>query len=261
MKPYMSYWSGGYRKIPDQYLVNLHKICAFYLKKNFGEAHFLADSQSYSYFKDVGFTSVQVVFDDLPREYGNQVWNLSKIYAFRLISEKGIPFIHVDYDVILWEGIEGRLKKSQVFGQGHEDNSYKWYELDKLKEHCPRLYQIKKDDYIKDALNMGIFGGNNLDFINKYANSSLEFILDPENKDFWLNYNGFNFYWQKSTIVEQYYIVQMAKNYNQEIDTLLKFWPPCEKEARSKRYTHLMAGKERDKTKRLVSQLVDKLNL
>lgn len=261
MKPYMSYWSGGYRRIPNQYLINLHKLALYYLKKNFGEAYFLTDSTSYPYFKDLNFYNIEIVFDHLPLEYGSQIWNLSKIYAFKHIAEKGDPFIHIDYDVILWNGIEEKLKKSDVFGQGHEDNSYKWYQVDKLKENCPNLHLIKKDGYIKDALNMGIFGGKNLDFIHKYASSSLEFILDPLNKDFWLNYNGFSFYWNKSVIVEQYYIVEAAKYYNQKIDTLLTKWPPCQEEAYDKKYTHLMSGKENQENKNLVNALVEKLGI
>lgn len=46
LKPYISYWSGGYKKKPNDSVINLHKLCVFYLKKHFKEVHFITDSES-----------------------------------------------------------------------------------------------------------------------------------------------------------------------------------------------------------------------
>jgi hypothetical protein len=46
MKFYMSYWSGGYLKKPEPYLINYHKLCAHYIIQNHGEVHLITDSNA-----------------------------------------------------------------------------------------------------------------------------------------------------------------------------------------------------------------------
>lgn len=259
MKPYMSYWSGGYRKIPDQFTINTHKVCAHFLKQNFGEVHFITDDTSLPYFKDIKFSSVAIEFNDLPKEYGD-TWSFNKLFAYKKIAKKGDPFVHVDYDVILWNGLEDRLKKADIFGQAEEQNSYHWYEIEKFKKNCPNLYLASKLD-VKNAINAGIIGGNDLEFLYNYSSSALELVLDPQNKDFWLNYKGFHNSWNKAVIPEQYYFALCAAYYNKKVEVLFpKEWPSSE-EAKEKRYTHLMSAKNDLEIKNKIKRMVEKLNL
>lgn len=259
MKPYMSYWHGGYRKIPDQFTINMHKICAYFLKQNFGEVHFITDDTSLPYFKDINFSSVAIEFNDLPKEYG-EVWSINKLLAYKLIAKKGDPFVHVDYDVILWKGLEDRLKKADVFAQNKEKESYSWYGMEKFKANCPNLHIVGKVD-VKDAVNVGIIGGNDLEFLYNYSNSGLELILDPKNKDFWLNYGGFDYHWNKAVIAEQYYLAVCCKYYNKKVKMLFPNGWPNNQEALEKNYTHLMLGKNDPVIKKKIQLMVNKLAL
>jgi len=255
----MSYWSGGYRKIPDQFIINLHKLCAFYLKKNFKEVYFITDSESLPYFKDIKFSSISVDFDDLPKEYG-ETWSLNKLFAYKKIAQKGDPFFHVDYDVILWQGIEDRLKKADIFAQSREDDSYHWYEVKKFEKNCPNLHLVEKISVV-DGINVGIIGGNDIEFLYNYSNSALELILDPMNKDFWLNYNRFDKSWSKAVISEQYYLAVCEKYYNKKIEMVFPDGWPSGEQAENKFYTHFMGAKYNQMLKDKIAMLVYRLGL
>ena len=264
MKPYMSYWSGGYRKTPDQFVINLHKLCAFYLNKNFKEVHFITDSKSLPYFKDIRFTSISLDFDTLPMEYGD-TWSLNKLFAYKLIAEKGDPFFHVDYDVVLWEGLEDIIKKADIFAQNREGNSYYWYELEKFKKNCPNLHLVRKIN-IQDAdalegINVGVIGGHDLEFLYNYSKSALDLILDPINRDFWLNYDGFNKTWIKAVISEQYYLAVCEKYYNKKIEMIFPDGWPSGVKAEHKYYTHFMGAKYQQELKDKVALMVYRLGL
>jgi hypothetical protein len=255
----MSYWSGGYRKIPDQFTVNMHKVCAYFLKQNFGEVHFITDDTSLPYFKDINFSSVAIEFNDVPKEYG-ETWSINKLLAYKLIAKKGDPFVHVDYDVILWKGLEDRLKKADVFAQSNEVNSQFYYEIDKFKANCPNLHIVGKVD-VPEGINVGIIGGNDLEFLYNYSESALELILDPKNKDFWLNYRGFSSSWNKAVIAEQYYLAAYSKYYNKKVETLFACEWPSDKQAEEKQYTHGMNSKNDVNFRNKIELMVNKLGL
>ena len=261
LKPYISYWSEGYKKKPNDSVINLHKLCVFYLKKHFKEVHFITDSESLPYFKDIKFTSVTTDFDSLLSEYGGGPWSLSKLYAYKLIAQKGLPFFHVDYDVILWEGLSDEIKKADVFAQNIEKKSYDWYEIKKFEKNCPNLY-LAKNLKVKNGINVGVFGGKNIEFIYKYSDSALNLVLDPANKDFWLNYNGFYKNWVKATIAEQYYLAICQTYYNQEIKMIFPDGWPNQVEAENQSYTHIMRAKDLyPQINNLIAFIVNRLRL
>ena len=259
MKAYMSYWSGGYKKIPDQHIINMHKVCSYFLKQNFAEVNFLTDSESLPYFKDIKFDNISLELDNVPKEY-NETWSISKLYAYKIIAKKGDPFIHVDYDVILWKGIEEKFKKANLFAQHIETNSYDHYQVEKIKNNCPNLYIMELLD-VKDAINVGVIGGNDVEFLYNYSESALNIILDPINKDFWLNYTGFYEHWHKAAIAEQYYLAVFSKYYDKKVEMLFPNGWPSNKEAYEKQYTHLMKAKSEDFIKNKIQLIVDKLEL
>jgi hypothetical protein len=265
MKPYMSYWSGGYRKIPDKFTINMHKVCAYFLKQNFGEVHLITDSESLSFFKNIGYTSITTDLDVVPHEYSS-VWSISKLYAYKKISQIGDPFIHVDYDVIIWEKLPERILEANLFAQnlekyfGPKNSTYDFYEVENVIKYCPNLHLLSKVPKIDEGINVGILGGKDLDFIEKYVDLSLNWILDPENKQFWLS-NFFSNAWNKAVIPEQYYLSICAYYYKKEFEFLFqKYWPTPE-ELSTIKYTHLMGEKRLEETPLKIKKLVEKLNL
>lgn len=258
--PYMSFWSNSYKDPNSTDIKNLHKLSAFFLKKNFGEVHFITDQCGAEIFKDIPWTTVSTELNSIDKSY-NLVWSISKLYAYRSIAQKGVPFVHVDYDVILWEGLHEKILNAEIFAQSPENAVLYFYELDKLRDNCPSLYDIK-NYFTENASNVGVFGGHDLEFIQNYAQSAIDFVMDPDNYDFWINYNGFkNQSWAKAVIAEQYYLSIMAKKYNKTIEYIFPNGWPSDQEANEKKYTHLMGMKASPEAMEKVQKLVYKYKL
>jgi hypothetical protein len=239
----MSYWSAGYRGAPTQKLLNLHKLSVFFAKKHFSEVHLITDSAAANHFKGTGFTSISTELDSLDTQFG-KVWSLGKILAYKLAAQKGDPFIHIDYDVFLLKPLENRILTSEVFVQSPENVIHWFYEIDTFLANCPDLQKMRyhKPTY---GVNMGIFGGNDLEFIDDYATESLSMVYNPLNKNFWLNFHNFKddkAGWKKAVFIEQYIISVISQKYKKQITYLFNDYPK-ESEAKEKGYIHLLAAK------------------
>ncbi|NDA64046.1 MAG: hypothetical protein EBX50_18775 [Chitinophagia bacterium] len=247
-------WNVG---TPSDLIIDLHKINCFYLKEKFGNVHLITDSESKPFFDHLPWTTLTTELDIVSRDYP-QVWSLSKLYAFKHIANKEEPFIHIDNDVILWEGMPKELKDKEVFGQSWEDVDAYNYEPKKVYENCPNLHIFEKSNTTK-AVNVGIFGGTNTQFIQNYAKAAIAFILDPANEYFWKKYSGYEMHWAKAVLAEQWFLAAFADYHKIKIHTLFNDWPTQE-EAKEKKYTHLMI-KKRDpeiikKIKNLANQII-----
>lgn len=257
--PYMSYWTNGYAANPSPFIINLHKLSSYFLLKNFGEVHFITDTKGAEIFKDIKWTSVSEGLNEVDSKY-SQTWSISKLYAYGQIAEKKQPFIHVDYDVFLYEGI-GNISNSAIFAQSPENAVNYFYEIEKLERHCPNLHIINnsKPEY---AVNVGVIGGHDTDFIRKYSKSAIQFVEDPSNQDFWTHYHGFKHnQWTKAVIAEQYYLSAIAEFYDKKIDFVFPNGWPSNEEAMAKKYTHLMGAKNQYGISEKIENLVQKLNL
>jgi len=243
IQAYLSFSSKGYHNgdIPE-YLVDLHKLSAFYAKKHFGEVHLITDSYSKDFFKDISWTSVSTELDDVPTDYP-EVWSLSKLYAYKEICKRGDPFIHIDNDAILWKPLPDRVINAEVFVQCPEDINKHGYEIDKFIEHCPYKQEFSSGPFIEYSYNLGIFGGKNLDFISQYADKALDFVLNKKNKFYWQKYKKYKNYWSKAVVAEQYFLAMMSAYYNQKVTCLFDKWP-SEDEAESIGYSHVMGCKK-----------------
>jgi hypothetical protein len=181
--------------------------------------------------------------------------------AYKIAAEKQRPFIHIDYDVILWEGMPKKIYNAEVFAQNEESSSYSSYEVDKLSKNCPYISYINKVNQKRAAANMGIFGGTNTNFIYTYANNALHFANHPTNYNFWKTFNGFSHTWNMATIVEQYFLLTMSNFIGQKITYLFDNGWPTNKEAKEQQYTHFMSDKEHPKIYEKIDQISREHNI
>jgi hypothetical protein len=254
-KAYYSYWHGGYQGQPSEYIMDLNKISLHLARKNFDEIHFITDSVSKDYFKDLKFDSVSTELDSLDTSYGD-VWSLGKIYAYQIAAERGDPFVHVDYDVFFWKKLTKEFLSKNLIAQWVEEYSYNIYQIPKLIANCPNLYLIK-DIQPVGAINVGLFGGNDLDFIKNYAKGAISFIMDPANEFFWKRRDLYDNGWIKAVVAEQYYLEVSRIYYNKKIDVLFEKEWPREPEAKERGFSHLMGAKY----KKGIREKVRKLSL
>lgn len=254
MKAYLSYCTSGYyNNRPDPFVLDLTKICVCYLQHNFGEVHMITDSASKPHFEGIAFDSITTELDAVPKEYP-EAWSLSKLFAYREIARRGDPFVHTDYDAVLWQGLPERLLKADIFAQSYE-NVFDWrYDPEKFYRNCPNRYVFNECFPIK-AVNVGIFGGKNLGFVDWYSNEGIKLVTDPANRWFWQEYKGFEMHWSKAVIAEQMLLAACAGVSGTKIEVLFDHFLPQRKGAETratedrKPYTHLM-GKKSDQSVR-----------
>lgn len=137
------------------------------------------------------YTKVHVVLDEM-NKYPKDLWAIAKIKVYELQNE---PFLHVDGDVFIWDKFPDELLQSKLIAQNLENTTDYYREM--WNDIAPKLEFIPNEinDYHKGitnlGCNMGIIGGNNINFFQDYAKKSLEFV--DKNRENWNDFNLFNF--------------------------------------------------------------------
>ena len=139
------------------------------------------------------FRHVSLALDEIPTEAHPALWAYGKIVAYEEHARNGNPFIHIDSDVYLWKPLPARVTNAAIAAQ-----CYEWapqyppfhdiytrprQTMRALMKHLPRAWTPHaKDDH---AINMGIFGGNDLDTIAEYCSQVRSFVEHPDNQPGW----------------------------------------------------------------------------
>lgn len=124
------------------------------------------------------YTKVYVCMDRL-NHLPPLLWAAPKIYTYSLQTT---PFIHADGDVYIWKKFDAALEQSPLLAQSIETN-WAYYNdiLDTLQQdgYClpPALANIDRQNDALQTLNVGIFGGTDLRFIQSYSRDMLRFYL------------------------------------------------------------------------------------
>ena len=130
-----------------------------------------------------------------------------------------VPFLHVDGDVYIFEKFDKELISKSIIVQNIETTSdYYWNMWQKIKPELSYIPNIMKnyDEKIHDkAFNMGIFGGNDIDFIKTYTIASFNFV--NKNKDSLSKINAYNF----NIFFEQVLLFELSKEKNITVNCLI----------------------------------------
>jgi hypothetical protein len=98
--------------------------------------------------------------------------------------------VHIDSDVFLRKRLPEWLERADVFAQNPEPFSafthYRPERLDRASDNAagswlPDEWRWYRQMSNRRGENCGIFGGNRIDFINKFASASLRLIDEPAN--------------------------------------------------------------------------------
>lgn len=249
----MSYWSNGYYGAPDEYMLDIHRLSVHLVNKHYGECHLITDSNSKKYFSELPFASISTELDSVAIQKNN--WALGKLHAYKFLSENNIPFCHIDYDVFLWKSLPEKFLQSEVFCQHKEERVYDLYTFYMMNQYKINTHLIDKipDRHEKTvAYNVGIFGGNNLEFIHKYSSSAIDFAIDKQNQEC---YDAISKLQGQAIpcITEQYYLYICSQKFNQNVQFLLNGkMQEYESEASKLGYTHLIGYKNHPITKEAI---------
>lgn len=164
------------------------------------------------------YDNVIVQKDNLPCLPQN--WAYSKIKTYSLQCE---PFLHIDSDFYLKQSFPDKLLTSKLIAQNKEHGtSYYKGMIDVLFN----FNSIKIPDYLKMELkneavpsfNMGIFGGDDLNFIHHYCNEVFKFFNENHLNDI----NNPNSTISCNVVFEQIFFAIIAKKARRHVETLFK---------------------------------------
>lgn len=144
---------------------------------------------------------------DAMNGHSSVLWAMAKVYTYSLQTE---PFIHVDGDVFIWQRFSDELLSGKLIAQNLEIGHPIYNDL--LQEGKSKFSNIPdfiaNIDLEKDiaAINAGILGANDIEFIQDYCRIVLDFMRDNEAHIVASESGGsFNMY------LEQLFFAQLAR--------------------------------------------------
>ncbi len=225
MKIIQSFWTANSQDIPIcgwfsrkyhllGWILSVNQLCKYYDKvelvtDSFGHKLLIEKLQ-------LPYTRVNVVLDGL-NQYPPGIWALAKIKAYQIQTE---PFLHIDGDVFVWEKFNNKLLSSNLVVQNKEITSdyYRamWADIRPYLMYMPKSMSLFDKSIHNRAYNMGIFGGRNIEFIQKYCTESFAFV--NKNEKIFNKIDQFNF----NIFFEQVLFFEMAKKEKQEVNSYIK---------------------------------------
>jgi hypothetical protein len=164
------------------------------------------------------YTEVKVVLDDL-NDYNAALFAIGKIFAYS-IQER--PFIHADGDVYIWKKFDDHFEHSALLCQRKEEGLlyHRIYynifiQIARHFDYYPPVLieSMNKNNGIK-AINAGIIGGTNLDFINSFARDAFDFVNKNRDNLDKIDLKGFN------QVFEQFLFYALAEKTGEPINYL-----------------------------------------
>lgn len=226
IKIVQSYWSKAYNRMYNfgwaHRLVHYMSwaLSCMQLRKFYRNVELVTDEEGYDLLIEklkLPYSSVKVALDSKLKP--ETVWTLGKFEAYRLQDR---PFIHVDGDIYIWKRFPSRIEKAGLVAQNIERNYP--FNVNILNEMCRLSFKfpfnpMKRGDMIE--ANMGITGGNDIGFIQKYHDCAQNFLKENLNKLSSLSKGEDSI----TTIMEQYLFYELAQIENKKIEYLIPEFP------------------------------------
>jgi hypothetical protein len=147
-----------------------------------------------------------------------QLWAMSKIRTYEVQSK---PFLHVDADVYTWKIFFANDNKA-LYAQNLENNfQYNINAINiakSLKLRLPKYIPAAVQPLAINSVNAGVFGGNDINFINRYAHEALDFYLANHNELEAKNDVDLS---SLNSLIEQVFFFYLAESSGKEIQYLL----------------------------------------
>ena len=151
------------------------------LRRFYSEVELITDTVGKKLLIDVlglPYTSVSTDLDQFI-DYPAVLWSLPKLYAYSIQTS---PFLHVDGDVFIWEAFNPTVLQAAVVAQSPEIKHEHMYK-DAVTKLCDLIGYVptpfapnSADNTI--ALNAGVLGGTDVEFLSSYALAAISIIKD-----------------------------------------------------------------------------------
>ena len=187
--------------------------------EHFDKVEVVTDTAGAMILKALGLPmNIKTSLDRLDDKYSD-FWALGKIIAY---EEQNEPFMHLDFDAVLFDGLPDYAHQADVFVQNIEDKN--WFQdaymgevrhASKTLEYFPPLW-----NEVHEAYCMGIFGGHNTEFIKEYCEEAKKFVYDKRNEAGWAKITNHGSY---CIVFEQYILALMCAHKGIEVTYFDKF--------------------------------------
>lgn len=187
-------------------------------KKNFKEVVLVTDKLGFDLLVsklNLPFTETSLSLENIDNKY-RDFWSLGKVVAY---AEQQKPFVHLDFDGIIFKPLPDQLLNAGTFAQHKEigcafRNSYST-QIEYLKAND---FKLPADfGKLENASCLGIIGFNNMDFLKLYCERALDLVYSNSEK--W-NALSSQDKWGYCVVFEQYMYDCIAKEMNVPISYL-----------------------------------------
>lgn len=197
-----------------RYFVLSSSYSCLTLRKHNKEIDLFTDSYGYNLFIDdlkLPYDYASKELDALENE-DHRLWIRGKMMA---IEAQQKPFIHVDNDVFVWDAFPDNPSHGYLIAQSvvAMANEYKksLNEVHVNFNHIPDCL-LEKPTSSSLAANVGIIGGNNIDFFREFCKVSSDLLEKNRNSLSKIDIGGFN------QIMEEYLFYRLANHKGNKID-------------------------------------------
>ncbi len=145
------------------------------------------------------YSKVHTTHDDFYIVNEN-LWALYKILTYSLQDE---PFLHVDGDVFLFKALPAFLFSGELVAQNMEVATPEVYSntQNQLVKHFSYFPDCVRTEFANTipikAVNAGILGGKNINFIKEYADLAFEYVDRNKQHLSLINTHGFNVFFEQ----------------------------------------------------------------
>lgn len=233
-------------------------------RQHFGNTVLVTDDAGASLLLDgigLQFDQVSLELNGLS-SYDPQWFTLGKIHAYRI---QEAPFVHIDHDVFLWHSLPSPFMSAALLAQNPEpfvvgqSGYYFPHELEAFISSqngwFPDVWirQPAREGFARTAVNCGIFGGNQLDFIRDYGDTAFRVLDHPRNVQ---ALSGLEHKAKHMIVLEQYILglcldkyrsLDQQLTFNSVIDYLFKDSKDAFSSGADVGYTHLIGNSKNDR--------------
>jgi hypothetical protein len=198
-----------------QNIIKLFEVAVGLLNKFNYNINIITDNEGFDWLKHLQVNSITKELEPLNFKY-NDVWSISKLHVFNIISNRKKPFIHIDHDFFVLQPFRQEILDADVVVQSIEFNlDILGYATPVFNALCINKYYAENSK-LNYAYNCGIIGGKNYEFFKEYTDSAIKMVNDPANKVYWnLSTNEYSIKdMSKAVIAEQYYLACCLDKFN-----------------------------------------------
>ena len=233
-------------------------------KQHYNELELITDDYGKSILIDklnLPFTNVSTELQKY-NDFKYVIWSFGKTIAYSLQTS---PFIHLDFDVYLWQPLPERLHSANIVAQNPEwvlpkDENFPY----KVPQFFENVKWVTPTMRIFDHLDLfqvpccGIFGGTNLDIIQDYCRQAKLIVTHSDNaaamKMEWFS-TGF------SCMCEQYLIGAVLESYSLKPEYLFTVDQDIQQVYRPNfspyaKFTHLVGSKNKTESSEVLNNYV-----